>query len=111
MNFPTALWLQTDSSNPLARMNAYIKRRTNVVGIFPNDRACIRLVGAKLLEQSDEWVPCINLHYYTTKHFAGAQTGVRQQLPPAQCRPDELPGSCLAPPSADGRVEPTDFRR
>ena len=55
MDFPRAHWLQIHSTNPLERQNAEIKRRTNVVGIFPNDRAVTRLVGAILLEQSDEW--------------------------------------------------------
>jgi putative transposase len=55
MDFPRAHWLQIHSTNPLERLNAEIKRRTNVVGIFPNDRAVTRLVGAMLLEQSDEW--------------------------------------------------------
>jgi putative transposase len=55
MDFPKAHWLQIHSTNPLERLNAEIKRRTNVVGIFPNDRAITRLVGAMLLEQSDEW--------------------------------------------------------
>jgi putative transposase len=55
MDFPRAHWLQIHSTNPLERLNAEIKRRTNVVGIFPNDRAVVRLVGAMLLEQSDEW--------------------------------------------------------
>ena len=55
MNFPRAHWLQIHSTNPLERLNAEIKRRTNVVGIFPNDRAVTRLVGAMLMEQSDEW--------------------------------------------------------
>jgi transposase-like protein len=43
------------SSNPLERLNAEIKRRSNVVGIFPNDASVARLVGPMLLVQSDEW--------------------------------------------------------
>jgi len=61
MNFPRAHWLQIHSTNPLERLNAEIKRRTNVVGIFPNDAAITRLVGAMLLEQNDEW--CLNRRY------------------------------------------------
>jgi putative transposase len=53
--FPKAHWPQIASTNPLERLNAEIKRRTNVVGIFPNEAAIVRLVGAILLEQNDEW--------------------------------------------------------
>jgi transposase-like protein len=53
--FPKEHWPQIASTNPLERLNGEIKRRSNVVGIFPNDRAVIRLVGALMLEQNDEW--------------------------------------------------------
>jgi putative transposase len=55
MGFPKSHRVQIHSTNPLERLNAEIKRRTNVVGIFPNDAAITRLVGALLLEQNDEW--------------------------------------------------------
>ena len=55
MSFPKAHRVQIHSTNPLERLNAEVKRRTNVIGIFPNDKAVIRLVGAMMLEQNDEW--------------------------------------------------------
>jgi putative transposase len=55
MHFPKAHRTQIHSTNPLERLNAEVKRRTDVVGIFPNGAAITRLVGALLLEQSDEW--------------------------------------------------------
>jgi len=53
--FPKEHWPQISSTNPLERLNGEIKRRSDVVGIFPNDAAIVRLVGALMLEQQDEW--------------------------------------------------------
>ncbi len=53
--FPQAHWRQLWSTNPLERLNGEIKRRTNVVGIFPNDQAVLRLVTAVVVEAHDEW--------------------------------------------------------
>jgi putative transposase len=55
MSFPKEHWTQIHSTNPLERLNGEIKRRTDVVAIFPNEAAIVRLVGALLLEQNDEW--------------------------------------------------------
>ena len=55
MDFPREHRAKLHSTNPIERLNGEIKRRTDVVGIFPNEAAITRLIGAILLEQSDEW--------------------------------------------------------
>ena len=66
--FPKAHWRQIYSTNPLERRNKEIKRRTNVVGISPNEQAIRRLVGALMLEQIDEWA--VSRRYMTLETVA-----------------------------------------
>ena len=63
--FPDAHWPKLRSTNPLERVNREIGRRTDVVGIFPNDRALIRLAASVVIEQNDEWLVG---HRYLSNH-------------------------------------------
>jgi transposase-like protein len=69
MTFPKAHWSQIRSTNPIERLNREVKRRTCVVQIFPNEEAVVRLVGALLLEQNDEWA--VTRRYMTLETLAG----------------------------------------
>ncbi|HEX7769208.1 MAG TPA: transposase, partial [Dokdonella sp.] len=68
MTFPREHRSKLHSTNPLERLNGEVKRRTEVVGIFPNEAAIYRLVGALLLEQTDEWT--IQRRYLTLETMA-----------------------------------------
>ena len=61
MNFPTQHRVKVHSTNPIERLNKEVKRRADVVGIFPNEGAIIRLIGAVLLEANDRAHP--DRHY------------------------------------------------
>src|SRR6187402_135932 len=79
MDYPKEHWAQIASTNPLERVNKEIKRRADVVGIFPNDAAVIRLVGALMLEQSDEWA--VSRRYFSLESLARLVDTHPAQLP------------------------------
>ncbi len=79
MTFPKEHRSKLHSTNPIERLHAEIKRRTNVVGIFPNEDAITRLVGAILLEQNDEWA--VARRYMTLESIAPVSDNLTVKLP------------------------------
>ena len=88
--FPREIWRQIWSNNPQERLNKEVRRRTDVVGIFPDRQAVIRLIGAVLAEQTDEWAE--QRRYMGVEVLAKA----RQAATPA---PPEQPDEVLSPPA------------
>src|ERR1700733_9029061 len=79
MAFPKEHWPQIASTNPLERLNGEVKRRSNVVGIFPNERAAARRVGALMLEQNDEWA--VSRRYMSLESLAPVSNDTAVRLP------------------------------
>lgn len=77
MSFPREHWRQLYSTNPLERLNKEIKRRSNVVGIFPNRESVIRLVSAVLIEQQDEWE--IGKRYFSMESMQKTLEGLKEE--------------------------------
>ena len=81
MSFPREHGAQIASTNPLERLNGEVKRRSDVVGIFPSDRAAVRLVGALMLEQTDEWA--VSRRYMSLESLSPRST----MIPSPGCPP------------------------
>ena len=87
MTFPAQHRTKLHSTNTLERLNREVKRRADVVGIFPNEGSIVRLVGAVLMEQNDEW--SLQHRYLSLEPLAG--------LHPAA---DDEPNLLVPPPAA-----------
>jgi transposase-like protein len=91
--FPVSHWKKIWSTNPLERLNKEIKRRTDVVGVFPNPTALLRLAGAVLVEAHDEWQ--VSDRRYLSESSMAALQAASEEQPVA---PGEL-AAASSPPS------------
>jgi transposase-like protein len=84
-SFPISHWKKIWSTNPLERLNKEIKRRTDVVGVFPNPEALLRLAGAVLVEAHDEWQ--VTDRRYLSEGSMAPLTVTTREVAPAQLMP------------------------
>lgn len=84
-SFPVSHWRKVWSTNPLERLNKEIKRRTDVVGVFPNPEAVLRLAGAVLVEAHDEWQ--VSDRRYLSEGSMALLTPTTKEVAPAQLMP------------------------
>ena len=97
----TAVWTQIAGTNPLERVNREIKQRSDVIGIFPNDDAIVRLVGALMLETNDEWAAA--RRYMSLETLARVTDNPSVRPPAAPARGSGAAGKvwCCCPEAPD----------